>query len=139
MKNRILLFSLLLAAGLALVIVGGFVFTGEALKNLSGVCIGAGAGLFGVSAGQIISLLITQRNPEMMKRQQVEENDERNALIRDKAKGKGFDAMSVIFGIAMLTCVLLDADIAVILVMVAAYLGAHGVSFYYLVRYSKEM
>lgn len=138
MKKKLVLFGLLLLAGLGLVITGGLI-GGEAYKALSGVCIGVGAGLCGLSIAKLITAVILLRSPEQQRRRQVEENDERNTAIRDKAKGKGFDAMSVIYGVAMLICVLLDAGLAVILVMVAAYLAVYTVQLYYLSRYFKEM
>ncbi len=139
MKNRIVLFCILLLVGIGLVLVGGFVFADEAYKTASGVCIGAGAGLTGLSLASLITSVIMLRHPEHLRRQQIEETDERNAIINDKAKGKGFDAMSFIYGTAMLICVLLDVSLAVILVMVTAFLAVYGVQIYYLAKYSKEM
>ncbi len=138
MKKTIVVFSVLLLVGLGLVVLGGF-YNSEAYKTISGVCIGIGAGLSGMSMSKLISALILMRHPELQRRGQIEETDERNAAIRDKAKGKGFDAMSVIYGTAMLICVLLNAGLAVVLVMVAAYLVIHGVTLYYLSKYSREM
>ncbi len=138
MKKTIVIFSVLLLAGIGLVVAGGY-YNSEAFKTISGVCIGLGAGLCGMSIAKLISALILRRHPEQQRRQQIEENDERNAAIRDKAKGKGFDAMSVIYGTAMLICVLLNAGLAIILVMVAAYLVVNGVQLYYLSKYSGEM
>lgn len=138
MKKIVVVFSVLLLVGLGLVVVGGY-YNSEAYKTISGVFIGLGAGLTGMSIAKLISALILKRYPEQQRLEQIEENDERNAAIRDKAKGKGFDAMSVIYGTAMLICVLLNAGLAVVLVMVAAYLVIQGVTLYYLSKYSREM
>ncbi len=138
MKKAIVTFSVLLLVGLGLVVVGGY-YNSEAFKTISGVCLGLGAGLTGMSIAKLISALILQRHPEQLRRQQIEETDERNAAIRDKAKGKGFDAMSIIYATAMLICVLLNAGLAIILVMVGAYLAVYAVQLYYLSKYSGEM
>lgn len=138
MKKTVVVFSVLLLVGLGLVVVGGY-YNSDAYKTISGVCIGLGAGLCGMSIAKLISALILYRHPEQLRRQQIEETDERNSAIRDKAKGRGFDAMSVIYGTAMLICVLLNAGLAVVLVMVAAYLVIQGVTLYYLSKYSREM
>lgn len=138
MKKTIIAFSLLLLVGLALVGVGGFVLIDDAQQTLHGVCIGVGAGLSGLSIAKLISAVLLLRHPEQAQ-EQMEETDKCAAIISDKAKGKGFDAMSLIYGTAMLICVLLDASIAIILVMVTAYLMVYAVQVYYLAKYAKEM
>ena len=66
------------------------------------------------------------------------EKDERNIAINNKAKAKGFDAMSFILTILMLIFVFLNADLSIILLLVFAYLLVYGVFIFYLNKYYKE-
>ncbi|MDF2673416.1 MAG: hypothetical protein K0R09_1681 [Clostridiales bacterium] len=140
MKNKkIITYILLLIVGAALVYIGGFVITGLKLKSISGVCIGIGAGLFGMSIGQIIMIRITKKNPSYEHKNNIEVMDERNIYIRNTAKGKAFDVMGVALGILMLVYALINADLLVILLLVGVYLFIYGVYILYLSKYSKEM
>ena len=49
------------------------------------VCIGIGCGVFGQGLGEILSRRNEKNNPEAARQREVEENDERNIAIRDRA------------------------------------------------------
>lgn len=140
MRNKVIrLYSILIALGIILMLIGSFIFTKETQNTLSGLSLGIGAGIFGLSIGQIIITIISLKNPEFKRRNEIEENDERNIIIRHHSKAKGFDAMGFIFGILMLMYVFIDADLTIILLLVAAYLLVYTIQIYYLYKYSKEM
>ena len=140
MKNgKTLLYVALLALGVALFAVGGFVLTSPELKSISGLCIGLGAGLFGMSIAQIITLRVIDKNPTLKQKMTIEEKDERNVLIRNNAKGKAFDFMGIAFSILMLIYALTNADLLVILLLAAAYSLVYIIYIVYLSKYSKEL
>ncbi|WP_229521504.1 hypothetical protein [Paenibacillus monticola] len=60
-KSKIELYAIIALLGAASVYLGGFVFTGEALKSLSGLCIGLGAALFCLGIGNLIGLCARKR------------------------------------------------------------------------------
>jgi hypothetical protein len=140
MKNKkTILYTFLLIAGVVFVCIGGFVITGSELKSISGVCIGIGSGLFGMSIAQIIMIKIANKNPSYEHKKNIEVMDERNTYIRNTAKGKAFDVMGIALGILMLVYALINADLLVILLLVGVYLFIYGVYIVYLSKYSKEM
>lgn len=133
---------ILLAIGLALLIVGAVLMTMghfEEVKVLPGVMIGVGAGLFGHSLGALIQERTLQRHPEEARRFRIEQTDERNVAIGNEAKSRAFDVMGYVYAALMLTLVLIGADFTVILLLVAAYLIPYGVMIYELSRLHKEM
>jgi hypothetical protein len=138
-NNKIMPYILLLIAGVVLAYIGGFVITGLELKSISGVCIGIGSGLFGMSIAQIIMIRIADKNPSYEHKKKIEVMDERNTYIRNASKSKAFDVMGVALGILMLVYALINADLLVILLLVGVYLFVYGVYIVYLSKYSKEM
>ncbi len=109
------------------------------LLTLPYVCIGIGCGLFGHGMGSILSQRIMQRHPQMQKQMEIEQRDERNIAIADRAKGKAFDMMTFVFGALMLAFALMSVDLPAVLLLVFAYLFVHGYAIYYRCRYEKEM
>ena len=69
----------------------------------------------------------------------VEQNDERNVAILNRAKAKALDRMFYVFGALMVSLALMGADIGVVLLLVAAYLFVAGCMVYYMCKYQKEM
>ena len=101
------------------------------LLTLPYVCIGIGCGLFGHGMGSILSQRIMQRHPQMQKQMEIEQRDERNIAIADRATGKAFDLMTFV--------ALMSVDLPAVLLLVFAYLFVHGYAIYYRCRYEKEM
>ena len=140
MRNKQMkLYTSLAVLGAILFVIGGFVFTGKDVNTVPGLFIGIGAGLFGLSVAQIIVIVIAEKNPEYKRKASIEEKDERNIAISNKAKAKGFNAMGYILPILMLVYILINADLLFILLLVFAYLLVYGVYIFYLNKYSKEM
>ena len=103
------------------------------------ICLGFGCGAMGHGIGDVVNDLTMKKNPELKKKAEIESKDERNIAVSNRAKGKAYDLMLYLFGALMIIFVLMDADLAVILLMVGAYLIVTGVFIYYLIRYHKEM
>ena len=142
MKKNAKIAGVVLGAGAA---AAGFVLQlttasyGSFLWVLSAVLIGLGCGAFGHSLGDLLSQKALQSDPELARRIEVEAADERNVALSNAAKAKAFDQMLYIFGALMLAFVLMQIDLAAILLLVAAYLFIVGCSIYYRSKYEKEM
>lgn len=136
--NKIGLYSLLIGAGMALVIAGGLIKS-EDLKAVSGILIGGGAGLFGMSLANLITLWIEARNPHYRRQVQIDSQDERNQTINHTARSRAFSAFSPIFGVLMLIYVLIGEDMLPILLLVGAYLAVYGVYIFNLNKLNKEI
>ena len=117
----------------------GLVFRNYELKPVSGVCFGIGMGLIGMSISNIIMKRHEQKNPDVMKQNEIEFNDERNAMIRNKAKAKSGDIIQwFIMGIVYLM-IIIDAPLWVSLVTVCVFALYHILAFYFMDKYQKEL
>ena len=86
------------------------------------LCLGVGCGLFGGGTGELLAVQAMKKHPELQKQNEIAERDERNVAIGNAAKAKGYDVMTFAFGAMLLFSVLMEADLALTLVMVAVYL-----------------
>ena len=132
------------AAGLLLAAAGLYLVRTAAapqgfLRALPYVCIGVGCGLFGGCLGSLLGDRAVQSDPELARRLRIEQNDERNIAVANRAKGKAFDCMTYVFGALMVSFALMGIDLVAVLLLVFAYLLVHGVALYYRVKFEKEM
>ena len=137
MKAKYGIISLL---GLAAV-VAGFILVrmGAGIAPLPYVLLGVGCGAFGWGAGELLKRRAVEDDPEIEKRLRIEQQDERNRTIADRAKARAYDAALYIFSALMLCFALMQVELAVILLLVGAYLLVVGVSIYYYVKYNHEL
>ncbi|GMQ57744.1 hypothetical protein AN1V17_21390 [Vallitalea sediminicola] len=125
---------------LGIILIGvSFFFKGEELKSISGMCMGIGSGLFGMSVANIFMKNLEQKNPEKMKLNEIEFKDERNTMIRYRAKAKAGDISQwFIMGIAYLT-IIINAPLWVTLATVCVFLLYNVIGVYLMAKYQKEM
>lgn len=117
----------------------GFFVQDEAFKTLSGIGIGLGSGLLGLSIAQLYMIRYERKNPEEVKRNQVEFADERSVMIRDKAKAKAGDVTSwCILGVAWIN-ILVDGAIWITIVCCALSALHVGLGLYLMTKYDKEL
>ena len=82
---------------------------------------------------------VFRKYPDIAREKAIEEKDERNVAILNRAKAKALDRMFYVFGALMVSLALMGADIGVVLLLVAAYLFVAGCMVYYMCKYQKEM
>jgi len=133
------LYIALLILGIALVGLQVFVLKDIGNKQLSGICIGVGAGLFGMGAGQLISIMVIEKHPEAKRKVDIEAKDERNMYINDRARARAFNAMEIILPILALVLILMGEPLLTVLLVIGAYLTGWGTYIGYLGKYQKEM
>lgn len=127
-----------LVLGIALIALS-FAFQGEEVKNIAGVLIGIGAGLFGMSLSNLLMKRIEQKNPEIVKQKEVELKDERNEMIRNRAKARSGDIIQwFIIGLAFVM-ILLNSSLCLILISVGIFLLYHVISICFMSKFQKEM
>ncbi|MBE6023880.1 MAG: hypothetical protein E7231_11745 [Cellulosilyticum sp.] len=127
-----------LMIGIALLCLS-FLFRGEELKAISGVLIGLGAGLFGMSIANLWMKRFEEKNPDIMKDNEIEFKDERNTIIRYRAKAKAGEIIQwFIVGIAYLL-IIIDAPLWTILITIGGFVLYHIIALYYMNKYQKEM
>ena len=103
------------------------------------VCIGLGCGVFGQGFGEILTRRSEKENPEATRQREIEENDERNIALRDRAQASTFRVMIPVFGMLFHAHALMETELRVVLLLVAAYIYICGCSVWYSVKYRKEM
>lgn len=101
--------------------------------------IGLGCGAFGQGLGEVITYRSEKSHPEIARKREIEESDERNIMLRDRAQAKAYRIMIVVFGALFLTFGLMKVEPKVIVLLVISYLGICGCSIFYSVKYRKEM
>ena len=143
MKNNKLQTALgilgLMMLGIGLYLAKTSTATEGILLTLPYVLVGIGCGLFGQGTAGVIERRILKNHPELIKQKEIEVNDERNQQISNRAKAKAYDVMVFVFGAMMLALALMNVDLAVVLLVVFAYLFVVGSGIYYRVKFEKEL
>ena len=75
------------------------------IQTLPYIFIGIGAGVFGQNLGTDFNIHTMKKNPEIAKQRKIDEKDERNIAIRNKAKA--YDLMILVFGALMMAFALM--------------------------------
>ncbi len=109
------------------------------LKTLSYICVGVGAGIFGGNLGEAVKIRALIKNPQAAKQVEIEQKDERNNYISNKAKARAYDLMLYIYAAILLAFALMRVDMYVILTLTALYLLVILANVFYLTKYHKEM
>lgn len=127
-----------LALGLGCV-AASLLFRAQEWKVLSGSLIGIGAGLVGMSVSKLVMGRMERKHPELAKQNEIELQDERNTMIRNRAKARAGDITQwFIMGIAWLTIVI-SAPLWVTLIVVGVFLVYNVIGLYLMDKYQKEM
>lgn len=138
MKRNTPVYIAALIAGICC-IAASFFFKSEEVKTVSGVLLGVGAGLFGMGVAQLYMKRFEFKHPEHAKQTEIELKDERNTMIRHRAKAKAGDITQwLIMGIAYLS-IIISAPLWVTLAIVAVFLAHTVLGLYYMNKYQKEM
>ena len=133
------LYILGIIAGIALVIAGIFLKDAQ-LKGLMGVCLGVGAGLIGMFTANLITLRIESKHPKAFIKKNIEVNDERNIIVKDKAGAKANSIiMMMIVPIITLVFVLINVELYVTLTMVGLILLNVGLYIGYFNYYNNRL
>lgn len=135
-KSSASILLLVLGAGL---LVAGFLVTAPALKTVSGLCIGIGAGLLGMSSAAIWSERYYQRNPDLKRESDITARDERTLLINEKSKARAYEILMRVMIVIPFLLILAEAPLWATLTTILVYLSGFGVQMYYIGKYNKEM
>ena len=80
-------------------------------KALPGVMVGIGSGMFGGCIGVYISRRLSIKYPGKAHQKEIEIKDERNIMIRDRAKSKAFTIMKYFYCGLLLSLPLFDVNL----------------------------
>ncbi len=125
--------------GGAVMIVVSLLINNEALKALSGVLIGVGAGLIGMSLSVLVGNKYLRNHPVAAKQAEIESKDERNILIRAHAKAAAADVTHWFIIALAFVLIFIDAPLWVTLCTVAVFLLYYVLTFVFMARFQKRM
>lgn len=80
-----------------------------------------------------------KKHPDVARQVAIEEQDERNIAVNHCAKARAYDMMIYVFGALMVAYALMNADLAVILMLVGAYLLIVACCIGFTLHYHKTM
>lgn len=131
MNRKNVVYSIVLAAGI-LGVAAGF------LHQVSGMLIGAGAGLVGMSLSNLLMIRMERKNPALTKQAEIERRDERNRMLRDRAKAAAGEVLRWTVISTAYIAILLGAPLWVTLAIVGLFLLYCVVYLCLLNKYQKE-
>ena len=70
---------------------------------------------------------------------EIEKNDERRIFIANAAKARAYDVMSYLFAALIVCFGLMQVELVVLLLLVAAFLFVEGVAVYQMVKLEKKL
>ena len=122
----------------AAIVMLGLLLMSRMSAALPGVLIGLGSGALGAGLSGVLTSTLSRKYPDMA-RKTVEQQDERNIAISNRAKARAYDLMVYVFGALMIACALMNADMTIILMLVGAYLVVVACRIGFAVHYEKIM
>lgn len=125
-------------AGAAVVALGLFLMKQLSSVPLPGILIGLGSGALGCGLSGALTERLSRRYPDMAGKT-IEQQDERNVAINNRAKARAYDLMVYVFGALMITFALMNADITMILLLIGAYFIVVACRIGFGVHYNKTM
>lgn len=138
MKKKFISYIIIVVLGIAL-IVSAVVLEGKVTDAGDGMLMGVGAGLMGIGISMWRFFRWEKKNPAKQKQCSIEFNDERNVVIRLRAKAAAGEALQWTVLAAAWAAIFLNAPLWAILAAVGIFLSKTILELCLMVRYQKEM
>lgn len=138
MKKKLLFCLIIAVFGIAL-IVSAMVLDGKVSDAVDGTLMGVGAGLTGLGISLWRFICWGKKNPAKWKQCEIESNDERNVIIKFRAKAVAGEVLQWTVLAAAWAAIFLDAPLWVMLAAVGIFLFKIFLEMYLMARYQKEM
>ena len=106
------------------------------LNSLSRLLLGT---VFGVCIAKLYFINFEKKNPDIVKENEIEFKDERNVLIRQRAKAKSADIMQWLTMLIAYLTILVNAPLWITLVLVGIFVLYNIIQIYYMNKLNKEM
>ena len=123
--------------GVAVLALGLFLMS-RMSEALPGILVGLGAGALGAGLSGALTDVLSRKYPDMAGKT-VEQQDERNVAISNRAKARAYDLMVYVFGALMVTFALMNASVTMILLLIGAYMIVVACRIGFAVHYNKTM
>lgn len=138
MNKKSLFFLVIGIFGIAL-IVSAIVLDGKVSDAVDGTLTGVGAGLTGLGISMWRFFRREKKDPAKWKQYEIESKDERNVIIKFRAKAIAGEVLQWMVLVAAWVAVFLDAPLWVMLAAVGIFLFKTVLEMCLMVRYQKEM
>ena len=132
------LFQGLLAVGIVLLGLA-ILLDGRVSDALGGMLCGMGSGLLALAGSTLLNLRHEAKHPEMARRHDIEQRDERNVAIRNRAKAVSGEALQWSVLAAAWLSIGLVAPLWVPLAAIGVFVAKSILELYLMVRYEREM
>ena len=109
------------------------------LNSHSGILLGTGAGVIGESIAKLYTINLEKKNPDIIKENEIELQDERNVLIRQRAKAKSADITQWLIMLIAYLEIFVNAPLWIILLTVGIFVLYNIIQIYYINKFNKEM
>ena len=109
------------------------------LNSHSGILLGTGAGVLGANIAKLYSINLEKKNPDIVKENEIELKDERNILIRQRAKAKSADIIQWLIMLIAYLEIFVNAPLWIILVTIGIFVLYNIIQIYYINKFNKEM
>ena len=109
------------------------------LNSHSGILLGTGAGVIGASIAKLYTINLEKKNPDMIKENEIELQDERNVLIRQRAKAKSADITQWLIMMIAYLEIFVNAPLWITLLTVGIFVLYNIIQIYYINKFNKEM
>ena len=109
------------------------------LNSHAGILLGTGAGVIGASITRLYFIRLEKKNPDIIKQNEIELKDERNVLIREKAKAKSADIMQWLIMIIAYITIFVNAPLWMTLLAIGIFVLYIIIQIYYINKFNKEI
>ena len=135
MQKKSMFYIMAITISVLMIILSQFV----ELNSHSGILLGTGAGVIGASIAKLYSINLEKKNPDMIKENEIELQDERNVLIRQRAKAKSADITQWLIMLIAYLEIFVNAPLWIILLTVGIFVLYNIIQIYYINKFNKEM
>lgn len=128
----------MIIAGCILVALSG-ILKGLLVKQIIGIMMGVGASFVGAGVSSLWMKIEEEKNPELKKGNDIIWRDERNVLIRNKARAMAGEIMKWGFMVIAYLLILIDAPLWMTLISVGAFMAYYLLTLFFTNKYNNEM
>ena len=132
------LFQVLLAVGIVLLTLA-VLLDGRVSDAMGGMLCGMGSGLLALAGSTLLNLRHQDKHPEEARRSDIEQKDERNVAIRNRAKAVSGEVLQWAVMAAAWLSIGLDAPLWVPITATGVFVAKSVLELYLMVRYEREM
>ena len=135
MQKKSMFYITAIIISIIMIIISQFV----ELNSHSGILLGTGAGVLGANIAKLYSINLEKKNPDIVKENEIELKDERNILIRQRAKAKSADIIQWLIMLIAYLEIFVNAPLWIILVTIGMFVLYNIIQIYYINKFNNEM